>query len=129
MTDTKPCKHCGYARHKFASRSLCNNCIAIFRKVAERAHHAVAIAIQAQKLLPPETLKCTDCDKPATCYDHRDYDKPLDVAPVCNRCNTKRGPAKVAFWHFVPRHIQETDSAFSRSMDAALRHGKIVARW
>jgi hypothetical protein len=39
-------------------------------------------------------IACTDCGKPATEYDHRDYGKPLDVQPVCHSCNIKRGPAK-----------------------------------
>ena len=36
-------------------------------------------------------IKCVDCGKPAQCWDHRDYDKPLDVEPVCGSCNGKRG--------------------------------------
>lgn len=39
-------------------------------------------------------ISCTDCSKRATVYDHRDYDKPLDVDPVCYGCNSKRGAAK-----------------------------------
>lgn len=37
---------------------------------------------------------CEDCGKPAQCHDHRDYTKPLEVAPVCNSCNAKRPLAK-----------------------------------
>ena len=44
-------------------------------------------------LLEVET-PCTDCGKRATVYDHRDYGRPLDVEPVCQSCNLKRGPAK-----------------------------------
>ena len=29
----------------------------------------------------------------ATQYDHRDYNKPLEVTPVCPSCNGKRGAA------------------------------------
>lgn len=36
---------------------------------------------------------CADCGGQATCYDHRDYRKPLDVTPVCSRCNIRRGSA------------------------------------
>jgi len=39
------------------------------------------------------SVKCVDCGKPARVYDHRDYAHPLDVDPVCKRCNQKRGPA------------------------------------
>jgi len=37
---------------------------------------------------------CTDCGAQARDYDHRDYARPLDIEPVCRRCNQKRGPAK-----------------------------------
>ena len=36
---------------------------------------------------------CVDCGSQAKHYDHRDYDKPLDVEPVCISCNHKRGKA------------------------------------
>ena len=38
------------------------------------------------------TIPCVDCEAPATKYDHRNYLKPLQVDPVCNSCNLKRGP-------------------------------------
>lgn len=38
-------------------------------------------------------IQCSDCDLPAVVYDHRDYGKPLDVSPVCLRCNRIRGAA------------------------------------
>lgn len=38
---------------------------------------------------------CRDCRKSrAIHYDHRDYNKPLDVTPLCMKCNYKRGPGK-----------------------------------
>lgn len=39
------------------------------------------------------SVACADCAAPAVVYDHRDYAKPLDVAPVCARCNRLRGSA------------------------------------
>ena len=50
-------------------------------------------AIQSGELPHPKTLTCADCPAPAIEYDHRDYNKPLCVDPVCRRCNLKRGPA------------------------------------
>ena len=44
--------------------------------------------------LTKNVIECVDCGKRATEYDHRDYNKPLDVEPVCNTCNRLRGPAK-----------------------------------
>lgn len=38
-------------------------------------------------------VKCSDCDKQATQYDHRDYTNELDVVPVCRGCNHLRGIA------------------------------------
>lgn len=51
-------------------------------------------AIQRKQLARPDQFTCSDCDKQAFCYDHRDYGRPLDVDPVCRSCNTRRGSAK-----------------------------------
>ena len=40
-------------------------------------------------------INCVDCAEPATKYDHRDYSRPLDVEPVCNACNIRRGSARL----------------------------------
>jgi hypothetical protein len=63
-------------------------------KITKPAHVAVARAIRHGELPHPSTLKCVDCGSPAQVYDHRDYDKPLQVEPVCRGCNCRRGPAK-----------------------------------
>ena len=57
------------------------------------AHRAVAQAIRAGELKRPAEFLCADCGVRASEYDHRDYSKPLEVAPVCRRCNHARGPA------------------------------------
>lgn len=59
-------------------------------------HHRVSRAVRAGLLadLKKVGLPCTDCYRLADRYDHRDYTRPLEVAPVCHRCNAKRGPAK-----------------------------------
>lgn len=38
-------------------------------------------------------VACVDCGKRAKHYDRRDYNKPLEVQPVCQPCNCKRGKA------------------------------------
>lgn len=58
------------------------------------AHSAVRRAVKRGELQSATAFACVDCGKPAKCYDHRDYSKPLDVEPVCHSCNHKRGPAK-----------------------------------
>ena len=54
---------------------------------------AVKKAVKAGLLAPVKTLFCVDCGKPAQCYEHRNYNKPLDVQPVCRSCNYHRGAA------------------------------------
>ena len=61
---------------------------------AKIAHQAVALAIRRGLLQKPNLLDCADFGKPARQYDHRDYNRPLDVQPVCISCNALRGPAK-----------------------------------
>jgi hypothetical protein len=51
-------------------------------------------------LRPPGDFACQDCGKQAEVYDHRDYNRPLDVAPVCRSCNVMRGSA-VPFNQFL----------------------------
>ena len=60
----------------------------------EAAKKEVYKAVRAGKLPKASTLRCIDCGLPAFIYDHRDYTKPLDVVPVCRRCNHKRGAAR-----------------------------------
>ena len=50
-------------------------------------------AIASGKLPKPSSFLCYDCEIKAQVYDHRDYNKPLDVVPVCRSCNAKRGAA------------------------------------
>lgn len=57
----------------------------------------VSRAIRDGVLVHPSKLHCVDCGKQACEYDHRDYNKPLQVEPVCRSCNLNRGPA-------IPRH-------------------------
>ena len=62
-------------------------------KMRFRAQHKVKRAIERGDIKALDgTVKCTDCDAPAFCYDHRDYNYPLLAEPVCKGCNTRRGP-------------------------------------
>jgi hypothetical protein len=54
---------------------------------------AVKKAVKNGILAPVKTLVCVDCGSQAQCYDHRDYNKPLEVVPVCRKCNFRRGSA------------------------------------
>lgn len=65
----------------------------VYSSGASRAYSAVHRAKESGDLidLRDEWVKCSDCDNRATQYDHRDYGRPLDVFPVCQRCNRLRG--------------------------------------
>jgi len=99
----KTCETCDAdisGRHKLTR--FCSDC-AIKRNSASSGRAAVRANRQAiyavlrcairRGLIPPvNTRTCVDCGKPADAYDHRDYNKPLDVEPVCTGCNVRRGP-------------------------------------
>jgi hypothetical protein len=77
------------------SRVYCRDCAkGSGPQCATRAKAALLVgrAIGAGRLAPPTLCYCADCGAPATEYDHRDYSRPLDVDPVCRRCNRLRGP-------------------------------------
>lgn len=59
-----------------------------------KAYQKVRRAVLAGDIPAARTLTCVDCGKPAWCYDHRDYSKPLEVEPVCRKCNARRGPGR-----------------------------------
>jgi len=61
-------------------------------RLRQRATAAVSRAVRLGWLPPVTTRVCVDCGAPATCYEHRDYREPLNVEPVCSRCNNLRGP-------------------------------------
>jgi hypothetical protein len=75
-------------------RVYCNDCQVRSMNRRSTLTAAVKRAISEGKLLNPSSLKCVDCGKPAFCYDHRDWSKPLDVEPVCRSDNNRRGAAK-----------------------------------
>lgn len=57
------------------------------------AHQYVSIALRNGDLPKLDgSIACEDCGQPACEYDHRDYKKPMEVAPVCRACNQARGP-------------------------------------
>lgn len=58
------------------------------------AASAIAKARSEGRLSAPTDHKCVDCSRPAEAYDHRDYNEPLNVEPVCRSCNVIRGHAK-----------------------------------
>ncbi len=92
----RACIHCGTdisERHYHAT--CCFGCMGKWGILtgARRAYGKVQTAIKQGLLLHPSKCSCVDCGRPARDYDHRDYNKPLEVVPVCRPCNKLRGPA------------------------------------
>lgn len=93
------CKICGEHFERSWRQKLCEECARAVRRLRaefygdaqQDAMTEVAKAIRHGKLKPATRFRCTDCSKRAECYDHRSYERPLDVEPVCRSCNLKRG--------------------------------------
>lgn len=62
------------------------------------AQTEVAKARRRGVLPAPRAYPCSDCGTQATEYDHRDYNAPLVVQPVCRDCNARRGRAAPRQW-------------------------------
>jgi hypothetical protein len=71
---------------------------AVFVSGSVLAHRAVHMAVKKGQIPPATVYKCVDCGRDACQYEHRSYDKPLDVAPVCRSCNRRRGKALPKVW-------------------------------
>jgi len=78
-----------------------NNRLAFARRFVKGIYCAARVtrkAVKAGELLNPKTLRCVDCGRAAHCYDHRDYNRPLVVEPVCHKCNGRRGSGVPKEW-------------------------------
>jgi transcriptional regulator with GAF, ATPase, and Fis domain len=71
--------------------SIASYCVSC-RKIVNKIQSDVDKTMKRNYILPASG-NCADCGKPATCYDHRYYSKPLKIEAVCTACNTNRGPA------------------------------------
>lgn len=93
--------HCMYCGREKLLTYAGNWCVECRRKihdasyaVKQRAHYEVARAKRRGEIAALDgSVVCVDCGRPAAAYDHRDYSRPLDVEPVCKRCNILRGMA------------------------------------
>lgn len=90
----RTCFHCdGALESIYGGRRMCDACRRVHVELRDIAILAVTKAVRRGYLPPVRSLKCIDCAVQATDYDHRSYDYPLQVVPVCRKCNWKRGPA------------------------------------
>lgn len=81
--------------HVIQMRCLHCSASGAYAQIRNAAHAAVYKAVR-KGLIPSlkiHDIACVDCGNSATDYDHRNYDKPLEVEPVCRACNLRRGPA------------------------------------
>lgn len=98
------CPSCGDQAAKY--RTTCSGCARarfLFRKFASGQYLAMREVYRARaagELPPASSLACVDCGAQAAGYDHRDYNAPLAVEPVCRKCNSRRGAAAVRRWTF-----------------------------
>ena len=74
----------------------------------KRCMAEVASAIRNNELPRPYTKRCVDCGAQADVYEHRNYARPLDIAPVCNGCNIRRGPAELDT-DVIIHHLRHSD--------------------
>ena len=85
------CPLCGESDDRWHNAKICWSCARLIYKSQVESYKKVRNAIMAGKLPSLAHQMCVDCGKPAKCYDHRDYNQPLKVEPVCTSCNKKRG--------------------------------------
>lgn len=93
----KTCFDCGQEINRLGYRSAvyCLPCANKRVDIGLLASRKVKAQIDAGAMPHPSLCVCVDCGDKARDYDHRDYGKPLDVEPVCRRCNILRGPGKL----------------------------------
>jgi len=85
-----------------------------------KANAKVFWAVKCGKLPHISTQKCADCGEQAEHYDHRDYDQPLEVDPVCRKCNARRGPA-------IGQHLKKYPPRYEVTEDlSGMRHSEII---
>jgi hypothetical protein len=99
------------------------------------ANGRVRMAVKKGELpdLKAQEIPCVDCGARATSYDHRDYSKPLEVEPVCNKCNSKRGPALPNEMGGMVRNVtllrpEQFDALRAFSALSGMPFGEIVRR-
>jgi len=87
----KLCSTCGVRPAKSNKARYCYECWGGSKPCS--VEYAVFKEIREGRLKPVKECLCVDCGAPARHYDHRDYNKPTEVDPVCGSCNYKRGGA------------------------------------
>lgn len=96
---------------------ICFDCKKKRKTLQMRCAKIVMVAMREGRLphLIDENSECADCGDRASVYDHRDYRMPLNVVPVCDSCNLRRGPAAFSdgHEHFLTRTSGRTKITWS----------------
>ena len=92
--NVRRCQVCGETATRCGQWRYCWSCYRAAQSLIARARYAVSKAIRQGLLQPASTQYCVDCGGFAFGYEHRDYERPLEVDPICRTCNHKRGSAK-----------------------------------
>lgn len=105
--------------------SYCSNgCGTILSEARAIIGSVVSRMISSNEIPKASALKCVDCGKDAFDYDHRYYQEPANVVPVCRSCNIKRGPANDVR-EFVAKHLGIDVSDVPKFMDEKRKSRKI----
>lgn len=109
------CVVCGDQTNRDSRAKYCWGCI----RNGSSARYTVSVAVKKGVLPKVTSMLCVDCGVQAEHYDHRDYNQPLVVHPVCRSCNAKRGIA-------IPDVRLKTNAA-NRKMLKPITHRAIDA--
>lgn len=90
------CVRCERVPPRSSWAKYCDDCLNGCKPAA--VEYAVIKAVRSGALKEVKECVCVDCGAPARHYDHRDYNKPADVEPVCVPCNSRRGHAIAYDW-------------------------------
>jgi hypothetical protein len=89
------CKQTKLISKRRGSKFTCVECAEPLRQQRRAARCILTMAIKAGFIRSHHGQQCVDCGAPAIGLEHREYSRPLDVEPICNSCNFRRGPAKL----------------------------------
>jgi len=90
------CKKCNaeYMREYWHTPAGWDSAHRVKSRPEQRKKQLVRMALNkavGEGLLPHiSTQYCVDCGAPAQNYHHDDYSRPLDVVPLCRKCDYKR---------------------------------------
>jgi len=112
----KCCYACHRPNARFKTSRYCLVCLSERQRIGNIGANRIAGGRVATNIISRQVrkgyrqkaskYKCADCGKSAHVWEHRDYNKPLAVEPVCFSCNRKRGSAipadnfSLSFWYY-----------------------------